>query len=1318
VFWAKGVLGSKLASTDADGRSAARRHRLRRGLSLSAFAVGAFVTVALDAGAAGAQSSTSIIDLLQQDETVERTLDDIELEAIEADEADALRLWREALEAFDARTASSGPPLRYAEQRRDSIIEALISSAIRSVRTSPDAETPIDALNPDESEPLALAAYAIERLSDPVAQAWALREIAEVWLDKDEFVRGLATLRRANAIAGRAKTQKLATLARYGIVETALKGGPAGIRLARFVALQMRAVERRADAVRSIMRAELAQRGELIDDRAALLEAAESAIGRGAYADGAAFAAAAAPEGKAKTDPRSDLIARAAVGLAAAGVEQDAAMALLAIDDADFHGEISEGLIDRMIEARGLSELETVARLVVDAGSRLKIWAKIGLELQDKGYVAQADAAFVQVRFAAAESDDPSDLARAAEAFARSGRAAAAEGILAVAEGTKAAPDRLDRARAALAREFARAGRTADARSLIDRIGEQEQLDRALGDLAKGVARAGDMPEAMRLAGRIADADRRNRTLRDLAKIQSNRGALDDAATIIVEIDDSPAKAEALAAYAEGLVEAGRQTEAATALEQAAALAGDMDARAATAAALVAAGDRDAALDLAAGDDPVLKAIGLALAEVDPDAALVLAGRIRDLGSAERVRAAAGEGLHREGRLEDALATIRALTDHKLRTASFRRIAERQARSLDAYGLLDGAGEPTVPQPELRLTPEDAVGAKGESDDYRATAVSGLRLGQKLPPLPNLKRTAADVRAEMPAPAPGQAAIALMRFSLYNQKFITEIPKWEELGLLQRKHSPEFLFVESGVFDLASLHQQVQALDARLGEDLAMVRDGSVYLVRLPILIGPEATLLVRDDETLRLSRERGSYIVNAGDLWVIDASIVGWQERTNALAITEYPERYDYRPFVLTWSGGSLNAAGARFAALGYQYSKSYGLSYSSGPTTILKDRDETASRPVGAVIDTSFEQMFYAFYTLEADDIDVIGNELRDNVVYGLDPHDRSHHLRLAYNTAYGTRRRHGIIISREVDDSWIVGNISFDNVGTGIMIDRDSIGVYLYANTAIRNQQDGVTFFESSCGLVAANYIARNERAGIKVRNSWDIGIFGNHIAMNGQAAIEGYASELKLDSAHDHRDFSFDPYETVTSLSAADNRIEANDVGVRLADVNSAVFGRNHWIDQSPKLFSPEISELGPALVTAGRNGQDVAISNRCAQARPEFACRFRASGHMTGDGQGVLPDLAQADQCTPTGLRADAQETREPDSDDDPPDQAVAAQAAETPAPARTRRGRERPPVVSMIHVADQTGESAFRIFDPPEEAAVEGAAPAAAETPK
>ncbi|MEQ9121706.1 MAG: right-handed parallel beta-helix repeat-containing protein, partial [Alphaproteobacteria bacterium] len=388
------------------------------------------------------------------------------------------------------------------------------------------------------------------------------------------------------------------------------------------------------------------------------------------------------------------------------------------------------------------------------------------------------------------------------------------------------------------------------------------------------------------------------------------------------------------------------------------------------------------------------------------------------------------------------------------------------------------------------------------------------------------------------------------------------------------------------------------------------------------------------------------------------------------------------------------------------------------------LKDRDDTARRPLGAVIDTSFEQMFYAFYTLEADDIDVIGNELRDNVVYGLDPHDRSHRLRLAYNTAYGTRRRHGIIISREVDDSWIVGNISFDNNGTGIMIDRDSIGVYLYANTAIRNGQDGITFFESSCGLVASNYIAQNDRAGIKVRNSWDIGIFDNHIARNGQAAIEGYAADLKQDSAHDHRDFSFDPYETVTSISAADNRIEANDVGVRLADVNSAVFGRNHWIDQSPKLFSPEISAMGPALVTAGRQGQDVAIANRCAQARPEFACRFRASGHLTGDGQGILPGLRQVDQCTPPGLLAGAQEAREPDTDDDAEVDriaapAVVAQAAAAAPRLLNRRGPARPPVVSMIHVADQTGESAFRIFDPPAEAgAAEGAAPPTPEAPR
>jgi poly(beta-D-mannuronate) C5 epimerase len=91
--------------------------------------------------------------------------------------------------------------------------------------------------------------------------------------------------------------------------------------------------------------------------------------------------------------------------------------------------------------------------------------------------------------------------------------------------------------------------------------------------------------------------------------------------------------------------------------------------------------------------------------------------------------------------------------------------------------------------------------------------------------------------------------------------------------------------------------------------------------------------------------------------------------------------------------------------------------LSYSSGPDLVADLRDQ--AQPTGAVVDSVFRNFYFGFHAYEAQNIHVVGNEYRDSIVYAIDSHDRSKGLTVAYNTAYGTQLRHGITVSREVND-----------------------------------------------------------------------------------------------------------------------------------------------------------------------------------------------------------------------------------------------------------------------------------------------------------
>ncbi len=102
----------------------------------------------------------------------------------------------------------------------------------------------------------------------------------------------------------------------------------------------------------------------------------------------------------------------------------------------------------------------------------------------------------------------------------------------------------------------------------------------------------------------------------------------------------------------------------------------------------------------------------------------------------------------------------------------------------------------------------------------------------------------------------------------------------------------------------------------------------------------------------------------------------------------------------------------------------------------------------PTGWVLNSRIEDLWYGFYCWEADDIVLRGNTFRDNIKYGIDPHDRSRRLIIAENDVSGTREKHGIIISREVNDSWIIGNRSHGNNLSGIVLDRQC------RNTVIAN------------------------------------------------------------------------------------------------------------------------------------------------------------------------------------------------------------------------------------------------------------------------
>lgn len=418
-------------------------------------------------------------------------------------------------------------------------------------------------------------------------------------------------------------------------------------------------------------------------------------------------------------------------------------------------------------------------------------------------------------------------------------------------------------------------------------------------------------------------------------------------------------------------------------------------------------------------------------------------------------------------------------------------------------------------------------------EDYGFEVKSAEALYRPDPELPDLSRFTRDAveskLSQRPDEAPRVSVDRIGDVSALGD-FVDE-GRAREWVIRQFSH-PQAILVHSGKVTLDEVYRQVD--DSRYMERVA---DGT-YIVRLPLVVRQDATLVIRD-RTLRLSEERGAFFANDGWLFVIDSKVLGWREQANGPAT--FRKKTDFRPFFVGWGGSETFILGTTMANLGYHQSKSYGFTvaqYSEYDNARLQ-----RSAPHAWLVDSTFEELYYGFYCYEAEDVAIVNNVYRDSIVYGIDPHDYSERLIIAGNEVYGTREKHGIIISRQVNNSWIIGNRSYDNGLSGIVLDRQSRNNVVANNVSHDNQGDGIGLYESPDNMLWGNRLMNNLRNGIRVRNSTNVHLYHNVAVLNGTWGIYGQLKDL---SATD-RNFKEDFYDYAVSMTVVGGELVSNASG---------------------------------------------------------------------------------------------------------------------------------------------------------------------------
>ncbi|MGV8916195.1 MAG: mannuronan 5-epimerase AlgG [Pseudomonas sp.] len=431
-------------------------------------------------------------------------------------------------------------------------------------------------------------------------------------------------------------------------------------------------------------------------------------------------------------------------------------------------------------------------------------------------------------------------------------------------------------------------------------------------------------------------------------------------------------------------------------------------------------------------------------------------------------------------------------------------------------------------------TVKPTTSAKGlqQAKTYTVSDAPAASLEMAKPALPDLSGyTAEAVAKKIVRSKPGKVKIKPMMQEDALKDFIGGDNKMAEW--VSRQHGiPQALFVDDGYLNLRDLSKSLPNV----------VRETApgVFLAKLPIVVGRKGILEI-DGKTqeLRLSEEAGAFLINDGQLFIRDTKVTGWREADNGPAT--FRSAKEFRPFLLSWGGTETYIVNSKIASFGYATSKSYGVSisqYTPNMAKVLK-RPE----PTGWIIGSQFSDMWYGFYCYEARDVVLKGNTYSDNIVYGIDPHDRSHGLIIADNTVYGTKKKHGIIISREVDNSFIFNNRSYDNHLSGLVIDRNSVNNLIADNEIYQNHTDGITLYESADNLLWGNRVISNRRHGIRVRNSVNIRLYENVAMGNGLVGVYGHIKDL----SDTDRDIKLDPFDTEVSLILVGGELAANGSG---------------------------------------------------------------------------------------------------------------------------------------------------------------------------
>jgi len=435
----------------------------------------------------------------------------------------------------------------------------------------------------------------------------------------------------------------------------------------------------------------------------------------------------------------------------------------------------------------------------------------------------------------------------------------------------------------------------------------------------------------------------------------------------------------------------------------------------------------------------------------------------------------------------------------------------------------------------------------------------------------------------------------------------------------QHDINTDMIILYNGVYSLQDIYKKYPKMVKKIS--------ASTYLINAPIYIAKNASLVIKNKKILLGTYPKPIFIIYHGKLYTDNSQFITVNSYTLKYEPRENIKKESLllvgkqkpRPYFLGLSNSFTIMLDSTFKGLGFHdITATFGISLAQIPSIFFHNSALMSyikvKKPQGIFVGNEIYNNMMGFYSANAQNVDIVGNYIHNNVIYGIDPHDYSKNLLIARNLVSNAKYAHGIIISRGVNKTFIAQNMVLKNHSNGIMLDRLCPDNLIYDNFSIANGIAGISFQESNNNAIIKNTTAYNFTDGTIIRNSLNTLIQKNKIFYNGKNGVEIITKNIDNTI---YRNFSRDPYQKATSAVLLENHINNNYL-YQINVKNSAalkmkknIFDKNdiNLFGENLQLFMDKIIENKYNFELYGTGNMFRAISTDKLKIRDKFSDIF-------------------------------------------------------------------------------------------------------------